>query len=345
MNGVCGTAHNKTYLFTDTSYGADTFCSAGTRNPNLPAFPAPGFGVIWSCDGLNGGANIPCIAYRSTELTPPVTTFALTQVSVTGYTWTGSATIDEAGTGYCTALATGSPAPTAAEVKANNNANKVGTGGTITMTAYTTANCQVTGLFANTTYDFYFVAEDISTNLQLDAAVSGPVIATTLDPLISSLVFTDLRLDDCVNTSATVSRWTTVSQMTKLLCVGGVQSIAGIEQLTALDGLVINSTFVRDLTPLAGLTALTMLELTFNDIVDVTPLAGLTALTDLNLSNNAIGGQLIGRVDLLSPAVGASIFLTGNFTMSCGELATLLANPNGYNVDVVVNPGLTCTNP
>ena len=39
VNGVCGTAHNKTYLFTDTSYGADTFCTAGTPNPESSRFP------------------------------------------------------------------------------------------------------------------------------------------------------------------------------------------------------------------------------------------------------------------------------------------------------------------
>ena len=378
------------------------------------------------------------------DTTPPVTTVALAQVSVTVSSWTGSATIDEAGTGYCTALATGSLAPTAAEVKANSNANKVGIGGTVAMTANVTANCQVTGLAPNTTYDFYFVAEDTSTNLQLDAAISGPVTATTTDPLIASLIFTDPNLATCVNTTATANGWTRVSQMNNLDCSAlGIVSIAGIEQLTALTKLYLNDNQIVDVTPLAGLTSLTtlyiwgnqivdvtplsgftalrslvldsnqivdvtplagltalttlglggnqivdltplagltaltwlnlggnqivdvtplagMTALTFlllsnNQIVDVTPLAGLTALTRLYLSNNLIGGQLIGRVDLLSPAAGAFIYLSNNLGQSCAELGTLLTNYPGRvdldgngtvgGVGDVATNGVTCTNP
>ena len=111
------------------------------------------------------------------------------------------------------------------------------------MTANATANCLVTGLFANTTYDFYFVAEDTSTNLQLDAAASGPVIATTLDPLISSLVFTDTNLDACIKAEATARGWLTVSQLIDLPNAGplpsgcvrrGITNLAGAEQLTGL---------------------------------------------------------------------------------------------------------------
>ena len=225
------------------------------------------------------------------DTTPPVTTVALAQVSVTGYTWTGSATIDEAGTGYCTALATGSPAPTAAEVKANGNANKAGTGGTVAMTANVTANCQVTGLAAGTPYDFYFVAQDAVPNLQLTAAVSGPVTATTLDPLISSLVFADANLATCINDAATTNTWTTVSQMTTLDCSWRrvpISALTGIEQLTALTTLDLSGNQIVDLAPLAGLTALTTLYLYSNQIVDLAPLAGLTALTLLNLGFNQI---------------------------------------------------------
>ncbi|MBF0171430.1 MAG: SUMF1/EgtB/PvdO family nonheme iron enzyme, partial [Nitrospinae bacterium] len=114
------------------------------------------------------------------DMTPPVTTVALAEVSKTSMTWSGSATINEAGIGYCTALITGSPAPTAAEVRADNDGNVAGTGGSVAMTANTTATCVVTGLTTGTTYDFYFVAEDFSANLQTTANVSGPVTATTL---------------------------------------------------------------------------------------------------------------------------------------------------------------------
>ena len=63
INGVCGSA-NKTYSFTDTSYGSDTFCSAGTAVPTTPAFPSSGSTTNWSCNGQNGGSNTNCSASR-----------------------------------------------------------------------------------------------------------------------------------------------------------------------------------------------------------------------------------------------------------------------------------------
>ncbi|MFA5009167.1 MAG: DUF2341 domain-containing protein [Candidatus Paceibacterota bacterium] len=66
INGVCGSA-NKTYSFTDTSYGSDTFCSTGTTTPSSPAFPDPGNTTNWSCNGQNGGSNADCSASRNQE--------------------------------------------------------------------------------------------------------------------------------------------------------------------------------------------------------------------------------------------------------------------------------------
>ena len=255
------------------------------------------------------------------DTTPPVTTVALAQVSVTGYTWTGSATIDEAGTGYCIALAAGSPAPTAAQVKAGTG---VGTGGTVAMTANVTANCQVTGLFVNTTYDFYFVAEDTSTNLQLDVAVSGPVTAMTPDPLITSLVFTDANLAICVTGGATSSGWTKVSQMTSLDCSWlrvPTSALSGIEQLTALTWLDLSGNQIVDVAPLAGLTGLKTLYLWTNQIVDVTPLAGLTALTTLSLAAN----QIVDVAGLSTLTALKTLWIDNNLISNVTPLSTLIA--------------------
>jgi len=63
VNGSCGTA-NKTYLYTDTTYGSDTFCATGTVNPTAPTFPTLGSSTTWSCDGLNTGTNQSCTASR-----------------------------------------------------------------------------------------------------------------------------------------------------------------------------------------------------------------------------------------------------------------------------------------
>ena len=63
---ACGTANNKTYLFTDNSYGADTQCASGTANNT--AFPSPGQTVSWICSGANSGANASCSASRAIEI-------------------------------------------------------------------------------------------------------------------------------------------------------------------------------------------------------------------------------------------------------------------------------------
>ncbi|MES3004914.1 MAG: GBS Bsp-like repeat-containing protein [Patescibacteria group bacterium] len=54
VNGFCGTA-NRTYPVGSSSYGSDTYCSAGSQSAS-PAFPAPGASATWVCNGLNGGA-------------------------------------------------------------------------------------------------------------------------------------------------------------------------------------------------------------------------------------------------------------------------------------------------
>jgi hypothetical protein len=123
------------------------------------------------------------------------------QANTGGTSWTGSASLNEAGTGYCTAITKDAAAPSAAEVKADNNANKQGTGGTVGMgTPATTYNCTVTGLTQLTAYDFYFVAEDGVPNLQ--AAVSGPVTATTADTTAP------LTMGALAQNASTATTWT-----------------------------------------------------------------------------------------------------------------------------------------
>ncbi len=65
VTGVCGTA-NKTYAKETTSYGGDTYCSAGTQSSS-PAFPGTmGTSVTWTCDGQYGGGDSPlCTAIRA----------------------------------------------------------------------------------------------------------------------------------------------------------------------------------------------------------------------------------------------------------------------------------------
>ncbi len=67
---ACGTA-NKTYLYTDSSYGSDTFCNP-TIVPSIPvspAFPAQGATTTWTCGAGTGLVN--CAAHRNNP-PPPI---------------------------------------------------------------------------------------------------------------------------------------------------------------------------------------------------------------------------------------------------------------------------------
>ena len=67
-----------------------------------------------------------------------------------------------------------------------------------------------------------------------------------------------------------------------------IHSLAGIEYLTALQGLSLRWNQIIDITPLNQLTSLRNLYLGGNQIVDITPLNQLTSLKRLGLSRNQI---------------------------------------------------------
>ena len=67
-----------------------------------------------------------------------------------------------------------------------------------------------------------------------------------------------------------------------------IQSLKGMESLSNLQTLILDSNAISDLSPLAGLTELEVLFLSFNSIFDLSPLAGLTQLTLLVLDFNPI---------------------------------------------------------
>ena len=206
---------------------------------------------------------------------------------------------------------------------------------------------------------------DLDTNQIVDVTPLAGLTALTLlflsnnqivdvTPLAGMTALTRLYLD--WNQIVDV---TSLAGLTALSALGlsnnQIVDVTPLAGLTSLTTLYIWNNQIVDVTPLAGLTALTWLDLSNNQIVDVTPLAGLTALSALGLSNNQIGGQGVGNVHLLSPAAGASIYLSNNLGQSCAELGTLLTNyPGGIDLDGdwtgggvgdVATNGVTCTNP
>ena len=104
------------------------------------------------------------------DTTPPA--WAATYPQADTLTATGAtarAEIDEDGTGYFVVVADGAAAPSAAQVKAGNDAGDSAAlaSGSIALTASTENTAAISGLTAGTAYDVYFVAEDDEPNLQV----------------------------------------------------------------------------------------------------------------------------------------------------------------------------------
>lgn len=80
----------------------------------------------------------------------------------------------------------------------------------------------------------------------------------------------------------------------------GIHSLKGIESLSKLQRLNLNSNSINDINPLAGLIQLTILDLSSNSISDLSPLAGLTQLIVLDLFLNSISdvSPLVGLTQL-----------------------------------------------
>lgn len=101
---------------------------------------------------------------------------------------------------------------------------------------------------------------------------------------ISSLIFTDAKLANCVNQQAKQHKWQTSQQITSLTCPNkGIENLGGLQNLTQLQKLDLSLNQIAILASLTSLTELKQLNLAGNTIVDVAPLASLNKLVNLNL--------------------------------------------------------------
>ena len=103
--------------------------------------------------------------------------------------------------------------------------------------------------------------------------------------LISSLTFADPNLADCViSTSATYVR-----DLSTLNCIEtGISDLSGIESLTSITVLTLNSNNISDISALSGLNNLAALALNSNNVTDISSLSGLTNVEKLQLRSNSI---------------------------------------------------------
>ncbi len=153
--------------------------------------------------------NLQTAAFSLTFMTtniPDVTPPVLSSLTLSGVTSTGtnlSFTSTEAGKWYYVLLASGSTAPTAAQVKLWQDA---ASGSVILASSGTVASglntFTITGLTSNTSYVLYLVAEDLSGNLSI-SVMSTPL--TTLIVDITPPVITALSATGITSSGATVS--------------------------------------------------------------------------------------------------------------------------------------------
>ena len=107
-------------------------------------------------------------------------------------------------------------------------------------------------------------------------------IVTFEAALLEARVRESLRLDEQDDLTCDL-----VSDLTALnVRPAGIESLAGIQNLSGLTALYVRGTSITDVSALSGLERLTYLNLNRNSITDISALRGLTALTELRLSSN-----------------------------------------------------------
>ena len=112
---------------------------------------------------------------------------------------------------------------------------------------------------------------------------TGYVIATFEDASLQAAIRAELSLGAQDLTCGLISGLTVLNASS-----AGIESLAGIQNLTSLTELNLGDNSITDISALSGLTSLTTLFLFRNSITDISALSGLTSLTNLDLGSNSI---------------------------------------------------------
>ena len=172
------------------------------------------------------------------------------------------------------------------------------------------ANCVLCGFLGD---DRYTIADGQGAHESPDS--SSETAAEADNTQSDSVVFADSNLESVVRqvldrpqghlTPEDVASLTWLKAESK-----NIQSLAGLQHFTALQGLNLMDNQIADVGPLAGLIKLKTLNLKHNQIADVGPLANLKNLQTLNLDkNNPIRdlGPLAGLTNLKTLHLGRKI--------------------------------------
>jgi internalin A len=102
---------------------------------------------------------------------------------------------------------------------------------------------------------------------------------------LSSLYFQDPNLSKCIRNSEAYY----IQELDYLSCFNkDIHSISGIEKLTSLTHLELNSNYIIDISPISKLTNLQQLSLGINNVKDIRALSNLTNLQNLSIDHNDI---------------------------------------------------------
>jgi len=126
------------------------------------------------------------------------------------------------------------------------------------------------------------------------------------DKLLSDVVFPDANLSECVADRASTFGWTYISEVTFLYCsYSDLQSAAGIDELTALEGLYLSGNQLTEID-LSQNTALEYLDLSDNQLTEI-DLSQNTALEWLGLRDNPLS-----EIDVTQNTVLETLYLLDN---------------------------------
>ncbi|MCB2408983.1 T9SS type A sorting domain-containing protein [Hymenobacter lucidus] len=224
------------------------------------------------------------------DVIPP--SFATGSPSISGTTVSGftlSSTIDEVGRTYYVVLLSGAAAPTAAQVKAGQDAS----GTTVTIrgsfanpSSNTAATASITGLAGSTAYTVYVVAEDATPNLQANpvalnvTTLTPPPAITGLNPTIGP-----------VGTSVTISG-TNLNTITSVT-FGGVAATNVSATATAVTATVAAGTPVGAAAVVLSDGTTTYAAGTFT--VTAAPGVATTAASAITTTSATSGGTITGN--------------------------------------------------
>ncbi|MCH8844906.1 MAG: hypothetical protein IID61_18260, partial [SAR324 cluster bacterium] len=225
-------------------------------------------------------------------------------------TWTGQASLDESGNGYCMAVDPGTTAPSVVQMIADTDpGSRAGISGTVVMgDPAVTYDCQVTDLEESVAYDFYFAAQD-------DAGNSvASVVAVTAATTVSLAPVTDVAWSFFSRDSVSITGEASLHEAGTGYCVA-VTNDAVLPISTAVrDGSDVNNQG----TP----GTVTMSNPALNYDCTVTGLAPATGYDVYFVAEDSLGNlqASVAKLDILTKALAGIVLVQSGGSTNVTEM-------------------------